>query len=44
MDAPKGYAKETLADASKAKKLLGWSATVDQPTGIREYYGSIFNK
>lgn len=44
MDAPKGYAKETLADASKAKKLLGWSATVDQATGIREYYGSIFNK
>lgn len=44
MDAPKGYAKETLADASKAKKLLGWAATVDQPTGIREYYGSIFNK
>lgn len=44
MDAPKGYAKETLADASKAKKLLGWSATVDQSTGIREYYSSIFNK
>jgi nucleoside-diphosphate-sugar epimerase len=43
-DAPKGYAKETLADASKAKKLLGWSASVDQPTGIREYYSSIFNK
>ena len=44
IDAPKGYAKETLADASKAKKLLGWAATVDQPTGIREYYSSIFNK
>lgn len=35
---PKGYASETLADISKAKKLLGWKAKISQSDGIAEYY------
>jgi UDP-glucose 4-epimerase len=35
---PKGYASETLADISKAKKLLGWDPKVNQVSGITEYY------
>lgn len=37
-DKPKGYASETLADISKAKKLLGWEPKVNQVSGITEYY------
>ena len=43
IDKPKGYANETLADISKAKKLLGWLPKVNQAEGIREYYKSIFS-
>ena len=35
---PKGYASETLADISKAKKLLGWEPKVNQFDGITAYY------
>lgn len=42
IDKPKGYANETLADISKAKKLLGWAPKVNQADGIRDYYSSIF--
>ena len=35
---PKGYAAETLADISKAKKLLGWEPKVNQFNGITAYY------
>jgi len=44
VDVLKGYAKETLADISKAKKLLGWSPKVSQADGIRSYYKNIFDK
>lgn len=37
-DKPKGYASETLADISKAKKLLGWEPKVNQVSGITAYY------
>lgn len=37
-DKPKGYASETLADISKAKKLLGWEPKVNQISGITAYY------
>ncbi|MDA9374040.1 NAD-dependent epimerase/dehydratase family protein [bacterium] len=37
-DKPKGYASETLADISKAKKLLGWEPKVNQISGITTYY------
>ena len=43
VDVLKGYAKETLADISKAKKLLGWSPKISQAEGIREYYKNIFS-
>jgi UDP-glucose 4-epimerase len=43
VDGLKGYAKETLADISKAKKLLGWSPKISQAEGIREYYKNIFS-
>jgi len=35
---PKGYATETLADISKAKKLIGWSPSISIENGIRELY------
>ena len=41
VEKPKGYAQETLADISKAKKLLGWEPQVKQVDGIRDYYESI---
>ena len=41
IDKPKGYANETLADNSKAKKLLGWHPEIIQSDGIREYYRSL---
>ena len=44
VDVLKGYAKETLADISKAKKLLGWSPKVSQTDGIRSYYKNVFDK
>jgi nucleoside-diphosphate-sugar epimerase len=44
VDVLKGYAKETLADISKAKKLLGWSPKISQADGIRSYYKNIFDK
>ena len=31
---PRGYARDTLADISKAKKLLGWSKQINQKEGI----------
>ena len=31
---PRGYARDTLADISKAKKLLGWSPKINQKEGI----------
>lgn len=37
-DKPKGYATDTLADISKAKKLLGWQPLIDTETGIRDLY------
>lgn len=43
IDKPKGYANETLADISKAKKLLGWEPKVQQHTGIKDYYTQIFS-
>ena len=43
IDTLKGYAKETLADISKAKKLLGWSPKVSQADGIKEYYKNVFS-
>lgn len=43
VDVLKGYAKETLADISKAKKLLGWSPKVSQADGIRSYYKNVFS-
>lgn len=43
VDVLKGYAKETLADISKAKKLLGWSPKISQADGIKEYYKNIFS-
>jgi nucleoside-diphosphate-sugar epimerase len=42
VDVLQGYAKETLADISKAKKLLGWSPKISQVDGITDYYSSIF--
>jgi nucleoside-diphosphate-sugar epimerase len=42
IDVLQGYAKETLADISKAKKLLGWSPKISQVDGITDYYSSIF--
>ena len=41
VDKPKGYANETLADISKAKKLLGWEPKINQIDGIKEYYSSL---
>lgn len=41
VEKPKGYANETLADISKAKKLLDWKPKVIQAEGIREYYNSL---
>jgi len=41
---PRGYAKDTLADVSKAKKLLGWEAKINQVEGIRQTYKEIFNE
>ena len=41
VEKPKGYANETLADISKAKKLLDWKPKVIQADGIREYYNSL---
>ena len=38
MDKPKGYAAETLADISKAKRLLGWTPKTGQAEGIDAYY------
>jgi nucleoside-diphosphate-sugar epimerase len=35
---PKGYAPETLADISKAKKLLGWKPEIIVEDGIRNLY------
>ena len=32
---PKGYAKDTLADIVKVKKLLGWSPKVFPEEGIK---------
>jgi len=43
VDVLKGYAKETLADISKAKKLLGWSPKISQADGIKEYYKNVFS-
>ena len=43
IDVLKGYAKETLADISKANKLLGWSPKISQAEGIKEYYNNIFS-
>ena len=43
VDVLQGYAKETLADISKAKKLLGWSPKISQVDGIKEYYKNIFS-
>ena len=43
IDTLKGYAKETLADISKAKKLLGWSPKISQADGIKEYYKNVFS-
>lgn len=42
MDLPAGYASETLADISKAKKLLGWEPTISIADGINEYYSNLF--
>jgi UDP-glucose 4-epimerase len=39
-DKPKGYATETLADISKAKKLIGWNPTISIENGIRELYNT----
>ena len=39
-DKPKGYATETLADISKAKKLIGWNPTISIEKGIRELYNT----
>ena len=41
---PRGYAQETLADISKAKKLLGWEPKINQVEGIRKTYKEIFNE
>ena len=41
IEKPKGYASETLADISKAKKLLGWEPKIVQADGIRDYYRNI---
>jgi len=41
VDKPRGYANETLADISKAKKLLGWEPKILQAEGIRDYYNSL---
>lgn len=42
MDNPKGYAKETLADISKANKLLGWKPKVSIIDGIQDTYERLF--
>ena len=39
-DKPKGYATETLADISKATKLIGWNPTISIENGIRELYNT----
>ena len=44
VEKPKGYANETLADISKAKKLLGWEPKIVQADGIRDYYNSMVYK
>ena len=41
VEKPKGYANETLADISKAKKLLGWEPKINQVDGIKAYYESL---
>lgn len=43
IDNPKGYAKETLADISKANKLLGWKPRVDIHSGIKQTYDRLFD-
>jgi len=40
---PKGYASETLADISKAKKLLGWKPQINIHDGIRGLYNKKHN-
>jgi len=40
---PKGYASETLADISKAKKLLGWKPQINIQDGIRGLYNKKHN-
>lgn len=40
---PKGYASETLADISKAKKLLGWKPQINIQDGIRGLYSKKHN-
>jgi len=40
---PKGYASETLADISKAKKLLGWKPQININDGIRGLYNKKHN-
>jgi len=44
VDNPKGYAKETLADISKANKLLGWKPKVEIKSGIEDTYKNIFGE
>jgi len=41
---PRGYARDTLADISKAKKLLGWEPEIEQVQGITNTYKRIFNE
>jgi len=41
VEKPKGYANETLADISKAKKLLGWEPKIKQIDGIKSYYDKL---
>ena len=41
---PRGYARDTLADISKAKKLLGWSPKINQKEGIKQTFKELFNE
>lgn len=43
IDKPKGYAAETLADISKAKRLLGWTPKIDITEGVDAYYRAMGN-
>ena len=38
---PRGYAKDTLADISKAKKLLGWAPEINQKQGITNTFAKL---